>query len=187
MSAEDFGVHGKIYTILEPDALSEIEAKAQAVDWAKVISKEALTKKIIAYKPKDIKKLPTAKENKTRRVEMTYMLPSDIKDSNNTVVYPQGYQFNPLDYVALPFVLVFIDATDPKQIQWYQSSPYESNSNTILMITDGSYYDLTHKLKQTVYYASSEMIERFKLSAVPSIVRQAGRTVEVVEERPKES
>ena len=95
VSAEDFGVHGKTYTIIEPDALSEVEARAQAVDWAKVISKAALTKKIIAYKPKDLKKLPTTRENKTRRVEMTYTLPSDIKDSNNVVVYPKGYQFNP--------------------------------------------------------------------------------------------
>jgi len=184
VSAKDLGVHGRTYNIVEPDALMEVQAAAQAVDWANVISKEAIAKKILSYKPKDLKKLPTAQRNRTRHIDMTSTLASDIRDAENHVVYPKGYKFNPLDYVTLPTVLVFINAADPQQIKWYQQSPYLKNSNTILMITDGSFHDTAKILNQHVYYVSNEIVDRFQLSVVPSIIYQRGHVMEVIEKSP---
>jgi conjugal transfer pilus assembly protein TraW len=51
----------------------------------------------------------------------------------------------------------------------------------MLLITDGSTTDLQKQLKQTVYYATRPIIQRFDLAAVPSIIRRKDRAMEVVE------
>ena len=182
--ADNLGVHGRTYKIMEPDALTEMESAAQSVDWDKAISKEELARKIVAYRPKGLRALPLSKVSRTRSVDMTHTLTEDVKDANNTVVYPKGYRFNPLDYIKLPSTLVFINPADPNQVKWYKASPYANNPTTTLLITEGSYYEISKGLNQPVYYATGEILNRFKLASVPSIVYQTGRAMTVVEVAP---
>ena len=53
--------------------------------------------------------------------------------------------------------------------------------NTMILLSNGSYYDLAEKLERPVYYASTQIIKRLKLRAVPSVVRQSGKYLEVEE------
>jgi hypothetical protein len=51
----------------------------------------------------------------------------------------------------------------------------------VLLITDGFYYDLAQKLKRPVFYASTTIIDRLQLKAVPSVARQSGTYMEISE------
>jgi conjugal transfer pilus assembly protein TraW len=86
-----------------------------------------------------------------------------------------------LDYVNFTKTLVIINGDDPDQVAWFSHSDYSKDIKTMLLLTDGSYYDLTKKLERPVFYATGDIIRQFQLEAVPSIVHQKGKYMEVEE------
>jgi conjugal transfer pilus assembly protein TraW len=122
-----------------------------------------------------------ARKDRTFLVNMTYILERDIKDEKGKIVYPAGYAFNPLDYVAYPRTLVILNGKRPEQIRWFEKSSYAKDAQSTLLLTDGSYGELSMSLKRPLFYASTKLIEAFRIQAVPSVVRQLGACMEVTE------
>lgn len=181
--AKDLGVFGAVYDIAEKDALKGIEEKAREVDVNRIINRGELARKVKNYTPEDLKdvKLPPARNNRTFLVDMTYALDRDIADEKGNVIYPKGYTFNPLDYVTYPGVIVILDGKSQTQVAWFKRSEYSKDLKTKLLITGGSYEELSNMLKRPVFYASRAIIGVFQIQAVPSIVRQDGALMEVRE------
>ena len=181
VQAKHLGTFGATYPIAEKDALQEIREKAKSIDWDKAFNRNMWEKKLKAYRPSELKPLPRAEREKVFTVDLTYTLEFDIPDGKGGVLYPKGYTFNPLDYVSFPNTLVFIDGSDPIQVDWLESSDYSTDANIMILITGGSYYDLFARLKRPVFYADARIVERFSLSAVPAVVHQKENLFEVRE------
>ena len=177
--ARDLGKYGATYTISEEDAIVHIQKAIAKYDWAKFRKQQI--EKIRNYQPKDLVKLPAAKEDKVFKVDMTGILKEDIVGGDGKVIYPKGYQYNPMEYVFMRRILVFLNGQDKNQIEWYQKSPYPHDLRTMLLLTDGSYVDVRKKLKTSVYYANKEIIDRMGIKAVPSVAVQKGTELEVRE------
>ncbi|MGA2152291.1 MAG: hypothetical protein ABSG48_09080 [Geobacteraceae bacterium] len=177
VQAKELATVGRTYPISEKDALTEIEGRASSVDWKKLYSKV----KPGNYRPENLQDLPRAQKTRFFLVDMTYTLKSDIPDGKGGILYPAGYSFNPLDYVTFKKTLIVINGTDHEQVSWFAHSKYKGQLDVMLLITDGSTTDLQKQLKQTVYYATRPIIQRFDLAAVPSIIRRKDRAMEVVE------
>ncbi len=180
-SAKDIGVVGTTYPVTEKDALVEIEESAGKVNWESYFSSEEIQKKISYFKPEDIILLPVAKEDRSFSVDMSYTLMFDIPDGKGGILYPKGYTFNPLDYVVFPKTLVVLNGEDKDQVNWFKSSQYYKDAGVTLLLTDGSYYKLSQELRRPVFYANIIILERLRLHAVPSIIKQEGRFMEVRE------
>jgi conjugal transfer pilus assembly protein TraW len=176
-NAKDLGNSGNVYPIAERDAAQEIEARAKQVNWKKEMSKV----KPENYRPEHMTSLPRASKNRVFNVDMTYTLEMDVPDGRGGVLYPKGYSFNPLDYISFPKTLVVIDGEDKEQVEWFRQSLYVGRPDVMFMLTAGSYVDLGKNLRRPVFYADSRIVEKFKLQAVPSVVKQAGRFMEVKE------
>lgn len=176
-------VQRKTYPIAEKDALLEIKERASKVDWKKYLSKEAQEEKINSFKPKGLVKLPAAKKNRARSVDMTYSLEFDIPDGKGGILYPRGYTFNPMDYVRFQGMMVVIDGTSKEQVDWFKNSKYFNNYNVKLLLTDGNYYKIQNQLNQNVYYAFPDMIKRFKVACVPSVIwqKEGDRNMSILE------
>ncbi len=182
--ARDLGTFGTVYDIVEKDALKELEEKAKSVDFSKAVDRNALVKRARNFTPEDVKEMRMigpARKDRTFLVDMTYTLERDIKDDKGNIVYPAGYAFNPLNYVAYPKTLVVLNGKRPEQIRWFEESSYAKDAQITLLLTDGSYSDLAKFLKRPVFYASTKVIEAFRIQAVPSVVRQSGAYMEVTE------
>jgi len=180
-SVHNLGVLGATYSIVERDALEEIQERAKAVNWEKAFNREEAKKKIKKYKPRNLSKLPRALQDKTFLVDMTYTLDIDIPDGKGNILYPKGYTFNPLEYVQIPNTIVVIDGTDEEQVEWFSKSNYVNDYNTTFLISDGLYYDLMKKFRRPVYFADDRIIDRLRLKAVPSIIHQKDKYMEVRE------
>lgn len=174
------GVFGRTYPITEKDAIQELKDRAAAIDWRQVFSPEKTEKAIKGYKPESLF-LPTVLENRKRLVDISYSLEMDIPDGKGGILYPRGYVFNPLAYVNFSKTLVVINGKEAAQVDWFAGSSHAKKFETLLLITDGSYYDLAQKFKRPVFYATSRIIERLQLQAVPSVARQNGKYLEVDE------
>ena len=182
----DLGTFGATYPIAEKDAIVEMQEAAARVDWNRVLDKDRWKKKAEDFKPKDLVRLPRARKTRAYTVDLTYTLPFNVPkvDRNGKVtgtLYPKGYTFNPLDYVSYPGILVFINGSDRKQVEWFRGSRYFKDYRTRLLITDGSYYDLEKTMGIPVFYAVRPVVERLKIRAVPSIAWQRGRYMVVKE------
>jgi conjugal transfer pilus assembly protein TraW len=178
--AKDLGKYGATYPIIEEDAISQLKKAIAKYDWEKFKSMQK--EKIKNFKPKDLVDLPVAKEDKVFKVDMTGAIKEDIIGRDGEVIYPKGYRYNPMEYVFMRRIIVFINGKDEKQIEWYKKSPYPADMRTMLLITDGSYLDVRKKLNTlTVYYANREIIERMGIKAVPSVAVQKGTELEVQE------
>lgn len=176
--ARNLGTVGATYQIAERDALAEIEQRAKSIDWSKVVKR----KTIEGYDgPPDRVHLPRAARDRRFPVDMTWTLAADIPDGKGGVLYPQGYTFNPLDYVTFTKTLVVIDGNDPAQVKWFATSEYKGRIDVMLLLTEGPYRTLGKKLDVPLFYADSAIIERLRLSAVPSVVSQEGKVMLVNE------
>ncbi|MEA3429393.1 MAG: hypothetical protein U9Q84_09355 [Thermodesulfobacteriota bacterium] len=180
-STHVLGTFGRTYSIIERDALEEIKEHASKIDWHKHFNKEKAETAVKNYQPENMTALPRATEDRTFSVDMTYTLDFDIPDGKGGILYPKGYTFNPLDYVQLPNILVVIDASDKKQVEWFESSQYINDYKTMCLVTGGKSWALSQKLQKPVFYANKQIVERFKLKAVPSVVQQKGQYMEVKE------
>jgi len=178
VQAKDIGTFGMTYRIAERDALAEIEERARQVDWHKVLDK----RKVENFQgPPDMVRLPRAKRNRSFPVDMTYTTEIDVPDGKGGILYPKGYTFNPLDYVTYPKTLVVIDGTDPEQVKWFAASEYDKRLDVTLLLTEGSFGSVSKKISRPLFYADRKMVDRLKLKAVPSVIRQNGRFMEVAE------
>ncbi|MFZ0449014.1 MAG: hypothetical protein WAL98_07200 [Desulfatiglandaceae bacterium] len=176
----DLGIFGQTYPIAEQDALKEIKGRVAQVDWSKIFNRKKMVKAVQNYRP-DTPFLPRAREDAVKLVDMTYTLAFDIPDGKGGILYPKGYTFNPLDYVNFEKTLVVINGDDPDQVAWFTGSDYAGGFDSMLVLTGGSYYELGKKLERPVFYANTDIVRRFQLEAVPSIVHQKGRYMEVRE------
>ena len=176
----NLGVFGREYPIAERDAIQELKDRAAAVDWGQVFTPEKTEKAIKGYKPETIS-LPTVQESQKRLVDISYQLEMDIPDGKGGILYPRGYVFNPLAYVNFSKTLVIINGDDARQVDWFTGSGHAGKMETLLLITDGSYYDLAQKLNRPVFYATSRIVQRLQLRAVPSVACQSGKYMEIKE------
>lgn len=171
-------VLGRTYEIREKDALQAIEDAAKKVDWQKVFNEKKM-EAFKKYQPKDLRRLPRATEDASYMVDMTYTLDIDVPDGRGGILYPKGYTFNPLEYVKYPGTIVVIDASDEEQVDWFNNSEYARMMQTRLLISDGAHYDAAEAVDRPVFYLREKMADRFKLRAVPSVVKQNGKYMEV--------
>ena len=176
--AKELGTFGRTYPVTEKDALNEIEERARQVDWNKVLDK----KKAENYEgPPDKGSLPRAERERVRLVDMTYTTDIDVPDGSGGILYPKGYTFNPLDYVTYPKTIIVINGTDREQVAWFNTSEYSQRLDVTLLITEGTFGVIAQQVKRTVSYVNNKIISRCQLMAVPSIIRQQGKVLEVTE------
>jgi len=175
--SKDLGTFGNTYPIKERDALEEVKAAAAKVNWKKEVAKI----KPQNYRPTYEVQLPRAEANRKFLVDMTYTLEADIPDGKGGIVYPKGYSFNPLDYVPFTRTVVVINGDDSEQVSWLKRSPYVKQYDALLFLTEGRAVALSNQLKRPVSYMDNKAAERFRLQAVPSVIRQEGRMMQVEE------
>jgi len=178
----DLGRHGNVYEVVEPDFLDVIEARARALEKDSEAIKRRMRERAEAYRPRNAVDLPPAKKNGVRLVDMTYTLEFDITDGKGNVVYPKGFQFNPLEYVPFNETLVILNGTREREIRWFLSSRYANEPGVKVLLTEGRWMEVKKSLGRHVYYLTDFMAGRLHIEATPSVVRaKSNKYMEVME------
>ena len=155
---------GPVYPVVEPDLVEELRERALAVDLA------AIRQEAGRYQPASLHQLPRARVSRRFAVDMTYTLEQELRNEEGRVLYPQGFTFNPLEYVGLSGGLVVIDGGDAEQVAWFKASPYHENRRAKLLLSGGYASDLATALERPVFYLTEVIAKRLRLQAVPSVV-----------------
>lgn len=185
--ATDLGNLGKTYPIAEKDLVEVIKSKLEEKKANGELDKlnQELTDRSKAYvrRPPG-RKLPRAADYKAFAIDPTYTVPEDIRDAEGNLLYPAGLQFNPLKVKSLTKVLCFIDGDDPEQVLWMQKI-CDGEQQYKLILVNGDYNDVTKRVGKRIYFDQyGTLVDKFRIEAVPAIVRQSGDYLYVEEFRP---
>lgn len=177
--ASVLGSVGQVYEIAEGDALKEMQQKAAQIDWEKYFSKAG--EKASSYRPEQQVSLPRALQAETRLVDVSYTLETDVPLPDGSGVYPKGYVINPLEMVQFPETMVVLNGSDRDQVNWFKKSKYSTDPSVFVIITDGDFADLERELKRPIYFATSQIVEKFDIRVIPSVAKQSGKKMEIAE------
>ncbi len=165
---------GKTYEFAEQDMLKEIkfhisnsQSKLKKQE-RKIVKK--IKNKILNMKPKVTIELKKAKKNITYPIDTTYETEFDVMDTNGNILYPKGFRYNPLDYIQLPYEIIFINAKNKEELVW--AKQYAGNAGYKILITSGTYKNASEALKAHVFFATDHIIKRFQIKVTPTIVAQ---------------
>lgn len=181
-NAQNLGVYGKTYLILEKDGVAQLKAAVSA----KLANggKEAMLKGAKDRYLDSLNHIKTpdgivlASANVTKFVDLTLTVPEDIKDPTGRLIVAAGTKINPLEINPLSKDLYFIDASDQRQLDLVKQKATE-NDKVILL--GGSFFDAQDYLKRRVYLDVPGLHTKMKILKLPSIASQKGFMLQVQE------
>lgn len=186
--AEDLGVIGKTYDIVERDLIEAMKDKLRQME-----KTGELAKKQDEYKnrvmsgiehPKPIPGIQATETANTHYYDPSIVTDKDIADATGKILYPRGTRVNLLDYIGWNKYLLFVDGRDQKQLDLTKRITAASDRPVKLVLVAGEPLNLMRKWKKQVYYDQGGILtRRFAITRVPAMVRQEGRRLRIDELR----
>lgn len=176
--ARDMGKLGKVYQIGEEDLIKVMQRRFAKLEESGELAKKheegrEAAKKYMERPPGTY--VPRAQKYKAKIFDPTYTVPEDIKAIDGQVLIKAGTKVNPLDYQPMIKQMCFIDGDDPDQVKWlmkYCKDPAFS----LPILVRGNLMDLMREKKVRLYFDQRGWyIQKLKIEAVPTVVRQSGR------------
>ena len=186
--ARDYGQHGTVWPVIEPDLLAQIHARLLHLEATGETARlnEELKRRTVAKvnRPTPVGGIGLASAVRRWSFDPTITVDADIKDDKGRTVIARGTRVNPLDTVPLRAPLVFLDGDDQRQIDWALARYGRTPAKFILV--GGAPLELM-KAKQRRFYfdQGGKLTEHFSIRAVPAVVEQQGRQLLVTEQPPK--
>lgn len=168
---------GPTFEIVEPDMRDEIRARAAAAQqkFERVVKSRPLD----SYSGFQSVALPLAERTRTRSVDPTYTLPRDIVAADGQVLFAKGTQVNVYDRITMPGRFIVIGPY-PSHYEWLKSTAKPGDAD-IVLLAGGNVAQVRRDQQIRVYLLDERGVERLGLEAIPSIVQQSGRMLEVTE------
>lgn len=183
-AARDYGQHGAVWPIAEPDLLAQIHARLASLERSGETQRlnEDLKRRTIARveRPAPVAGLAAATETRRWRFDPTVTLERAIADDMGRVILAAGTRINPLDTVPLRAPLVFLDGDDEAQLAW---ASRRFGNRAKLILVRGAPLALMKSRQQRFYFdQDGSLVARFGIRAVPASVEQDGRALVVTEQ-----
>jgi len=166
---------GRVYDIVEQDALEEIKAKAEQTDWKKAMSKPRSEWSAYRYAP-----VTAAVENLKREYVPYHTVEHPVHSASGELIYPVGYQFNPLDYVTMPRRLVVIR---PEHGEWASSN---IKATDLVLLSGSDNEKLSKRLERPVFILDKRTRDRLDVRVAPSVIEQSGSVFIITEHAVEE-
>lgn len=182
LQSKDMGSMGTTFEIAEESVLEMIQRGLKAMDKRGTVAKHqlAIRQKVShrALNPRPVTGLKKALQSRTFIYDPSITLTQNLKDEKGRVLVNKGERFNPLDTVSFPKPLVFFDGEDLSQTAWVLKHHQASK----LILVRGSPQGLEELGKVPVYFDQGGVLtSKLKIKAVPAVVRQKGKTLEIQE------
>jgi conjugal transfer pilus assembly protein TraW len=123
--------------------------------------------------PQPVPGITRASKPDTRYYDPSVTAAQDIRDAEGNVVVKAGTKANPLDYMGLSKVLLFIDAADKQQVAYADQYYQDSKKPVKVILVGGSYMALMRQWKRPVYFdQGGYLTAQLGISQVPALVYQ---------------
>ncbi|MFN7098022.1 MAG: type-F conjugative transfer system protein TraW [Gammaproteobacteria bacterium] len=187
--ANNLGVIGEVFPIIEPDLLQEIHQKLvylqQTGQLNAVMEKMQNEAKKQIVRPVPVSGMTTTIVNHVRMFDPSIILDKDIVDAEGHVLWRKGTVVNPLVNVHLHEKLIFFNADDPKQLVWAEQKMANSTQAVKPILVEGDWSELMKKWHKPVYFdQGGHLTTRFGITHVPAEVTQENVYFRIEEDVP---
>lgn len=185
----DLGKYGPVLEIAEVDLIEEMKRRVAMIDWEE--KKENALKN---YWPnQQFIDLEQTYQARIRRVDASVVATGDIVTPNGEFIARAGERVNPLDTRPFTQAVIVFDSTSPNQVLTVQENLERIKSipsvhNVVYITTKldkeqgwDAYKEITEQLQEPVYVLTPDIVERFALEYVPSVIT-ADSTHFIIEE-----
>lgn len=179
----DLGTRGPVEEISEPDLIEEAQRRAMAIDWDN--KKEQAKARF--WDNQNFHSFPRAVATQTRRIDPSVYLTNDITTPGGQIVARQGDVINPLEIRPFTQAVIVFDPLDKAQLESIQDLlPDLRKEPGVRKLTfvatqfdkeDGwkSYRSITDYFDAPVFLLTPDLINRFDIQRVPSIITASGK------------
>ena len=172
---EDFGVIGKVYTILEPDAKVLMQQQLANYDW-KEKQRQAI-KRFWSHQPM-FPDLPEAEEHSQWYIDPTVRLTGDIKNGKGQYLGHKGDVINPLKDVRAHLTLLIFDPSNRDQLRWVGETIPTLGYRKVMPIAthldQRNGWDqleaLTRRLGLPVFMLKADLKDKFYVKQTPTVI-----------------
>lgn len=164
-------VIGQVYDVLEKDPVESLKARAATVDWHALYQhrKESWRTDLSATS------LPRTTTHQVRYVEPQATLAHAVLGQQGEVLYPEGFQYNQLDFIQLPYRIFVVDEKD---ITWLST---QMRLGDKVLLNRGSLKKAAEQIKGPVYILDKLTREALHPRVSPSIIEQVGNRLKITE------
>ncbi|MDO9103876.1 MAG: TrbC family F-type conjugative pilus assembly protein [Methylovulum sp.] len=183
----DAGQKGPVFEITEPDMIEEMKRRMENIDWAR--QKEDAVAGF--WKKQDEFVLPVAKENRTRNVDVSIVSSQDIRHPDGRIIFKKGDKINPQAIIPMRHAYIVFDATRQEQVKiakkmgdvlLKKQRPVVYLFSKIDKDSGWKHYNETVAiLNGPIYKLNKQIVDRFQLQALPSLIEGQGDHVVVSE------
>jgi conjugal transfer pilus assembly protein TraW len=181
--AVNLGVRGTIYSIKEPDMLTGIHARLDAMQESGELKrqKKAVIARSIAHilRPTPVSTVSDLKSGDTPRTHFfdpSIVLNKNIINSQGDLIAKEGTVINPLDHMHFHETLVFINSDNKDQMSWVKGliAKFRSQSKRFkIILVNGNINTSTQYLKNRVYFdQTGSLCHKFSIIHTPTMVFQ---------------
>jgi conjugal transfer pilus assembly protein TraW len=117
--------------------------------------------------------------DRQRLIEVSYIVPTDLKDKDGNIVVAKGQRYNPLEYVAMTSLIV-VDGENQRQLGWAVEKQKQLG-RAMVLISRGDSLTATKQTGLRVYHLDDTLMEKFGIERVPCIVMQKENALKVSE------
>lgn len=171
----DYGLMGPVNEVAEDNIIHELQRRLQNVDMES--RKQAAVDNF--WRKRDFVDIPNATETKTFYINPTVKVSQDIVNPNGDVLARAGQVLNPLTTTPTYSEYYLFNANEPDHVQWALSHvdrTYTQGSQMFMTseLDPDNGWDQLNGLRRDfgseLYLIPKELIERFKVSALPTII-----------------
>ena len=182
VTAKDLGTRGAVWPVAEPDLLTEIEEKLEAMKASGELARmrrEALERaRERVEAPARVAGIAPARFPRTRLFDPSVTLEEDVRAADGTLLATRRARVNPLDTHPLTRDLLFIDGTRPVEVAW----ALRHEKPSVIVLLAGRPLDLTRTHGRAFFFdQGGRLTRRFGLSATPSVVVAEGSFLRITE------
>lgn len=182
ITATGYGATGTAGTpVSEESLIAFMKRKVAGVNWEQ---KSEDMKRRVSHQLQNGPGLSLPSVKKARRflVDPTVTLPDEVHDTEGRLLVESGTVVNPLDFIHLRKQYVVFNGTESGQVTMVQQLlEREGRHRVSVMITEGDVEVLSGQLEAPVFWASPQIVAKFQLVAVPSVVQQSGDQLQIDE------
>ncbi|WP_338634680.1 type-F conjugative transfer system protein TraW (plasmid) [Erwinia persicina] len=185
VSARDLGTTGHLFTIAEPDMLTFIKQRLQAMEdsgeMAKMQKETEERVKAHAVRPTPVAGLSPAVTTRSFAFDPTFTVRETITDMQGRVIAKQGDQVNPLDRVPFSEVLYFLDGDNRAQVAWVKKQ-IAGQMNFKVILVNGNIKETSDTLDEPVYFDQAGVLTtKFGFTHTPVRISRDDRVLKVEE------
>jgi conjugal transfer pilus assembly protein TraW len=170
----DFGVRGETLVISEPDLLLQVKDRLQRFDWANYQKNSQME----FWQSTHFESLPQAQKDREFQVDPSFTVSRDIRNTQGHLIAIAGQRVNPLNAFPFQQKLIVFNGTRPEEIAAVERELKTDPSKRITLVMSemdrasgwGGFQNIQQQLGSRVFLLTSDLRNRFKLEATPSII-----------------